>query len=40
MAMELQKIHGNDNITILSFDKRIIEIAKLVNIKAKEYPTS
>ncbi|MDR0800637.1 MAG: hypothetical protein LBN01_03805 [Endomicrobium sp.] len=37
MAIELQTIHGNDNITILSCDKRILEIAKLLNIIAEPY---
>jgi hypothetical protein len=33
IAMELQLIQGNSNVTILSFDKHILTIASLLNIK-------
>jgi predicted nucleic acid-binding protein len=37
MAIELQRIHGKDNITILTCDNRLIEIAKPLNIKTEFY---
>lgn len=33
MTLELQKIHGTDNITLLACDKRILKIAGLLSIK-------
>ena len=37
MALELQLIHGNDNISILSCDNRLIQISSLLKIKTELY---
>jgi hypothetical protein len=37
MALELQLIHGVDNITILSCDARLLDISKKLNIKTESY---
>ncbi|MDR2426809.1 MAG: PIN domain-containing protein [Endomicrobium sp.] len=37
MALELQLIHGNDNVSILSCDNRLTEISKLLKIKTEIY---
>jgi hypothetical protein len=37
MATKLQLIHDNDNITILSYDKRILTIVGLLNIKTEDH---
>ncbi|MDR2192736.1 MAG: hypothetical protein LBO62_07665 [Endomicrobium sp.] len=37
MALELQLITGDENITILSCDSRLLEISKKLNIKTQPY---
>ncbi|MDR3244491.1 MAG: hypothetical protein LBT79_07050 [Elusimicrobiota bacterium] len=37
MGLELQHIHGKDNVVILSCDERLIKIANLVNVKTEEF---
>jgi hypothetical protein len=37
MGIELQRIHGNENTTILSCDKRIVKIAGKLNINTEFY---
>jgi predicted nucleic acid-binding protein len=35
MALDLQRIHGSDNLTILSCDERLIAVAKKLKIKTE-----
>ncbi|MDR3243659.1 MAG: hypothetical protein LBT79_02800 [Elusimicrobiota bacterium] len=37
MGIELQRIHGDKNITILSCDKRLIKVSNLVGVEADYY---
>jgi hypothetical protein len=37
MAMELQRIHGENNITILADDRRLLKIAGLLNVQAQDF---
>lgn len=37
MGIELQHIHGKDNLTILSCDKRLIKISNIVGVTAENF---
>ena len=37
MGIELQHIHGKDNFSIVSTDKRLVEVSKKININASFY---